>query len=439
MREHLAYLTENFAVDDPRWKSVAASVRDAAINAQDMNDGFTRSLNNTMLPEGEQARQWVTETVGRFMPEDGEGNGRFVRSFASRIRQNQTPVDAEGNLLAKHAYSVLDSPTNLPEIQPWSKAGGISNAADMHPAVRRRTARQTRRHAGEQLVQLPPDGISGCATALRRQASQPIGLELAHRDPRQSMHIGIKDLKTGEVYTGKDFSVHGVGTRLVQMSEAGALTDYEADEFALSFLDDSRVSREVLDKNVRAAQSYSAQVWPKRRKRGRSQLRGGQTYLFSQSGVLANAPIYYDGKEPAKFTYEDQIATTKARIARGERFLSGTGAASKGRMYKDMPDLDATFRFDKPTSMDVTQMKRWELAGELPEQLRPRVMTTDMEKLIGDFGGSNLLDLTVGNGKSVAAFDYFGTIASIADRGKLPMTEKGWRRAFKKVRKPSPA
>lgn len=422
VRDHISHLRENFSVDDPRWKSFAASVREAAVNAQPMDDAFAAKLKNTDLPEGAEAKSWVDSMLNRFMPETGEVDGRFARSLDSRIRQDRRARDASGRLIGKYDHVPLEKPAGIPEVWGWGETKGVGNAADIL-----RGYDNGQRAGLADLLEKRWDsfksmGYQDVRMHYDTKSMRPIGMELLHENEARNLSFGIKDLKTGGVYTGEDFSVSGVGSRKVQMTEAGPV-DFEADEFALNFLGDPRIEYDTLKTEVRSAQNWARRFGQSAEELEAANYGARETLLFSRSGVLADAKIHYDGKAPKDFSYEQQVESTNARVARGERYMSGTGGASKSRMYLNAEHLDATFRFDKPTSMDVTQMKRWQLAEELPAHLQPRVMTTDMAKLIVDTGSMNLLNLTVGH-QSAASFEYFGMMASIADRGNILKSEK---------------
>jgi hypothetical protein len=431
VREHIAKLRESFAVDDPRWKSVAVSVREATIGAQPMDEALVEKLGNTVLQEGADAKSWVDQMLNRFLPEGGgEVNGRFARSLDSRIRQDRRARDSAGKLIGKHDYVPLEKPAGVPEVWGWNQTGDVGDAAKI---IREYDGGQRARLADlleKRWGAMKDMGYQNVRLHYDQKSMQPIGLELMHENEKRNMRFGIKDLKSGEVYTGSDFSVSGVGTRLVQIDQAGAPVHYEADEFALQFLGDSRIEHDALKTQVRSAQNWTRRFGQSAEDAKAAKYGARETLLFSRSGVLADAKIHYDGKAPGDFSYEQNVETLKARVAAGERYTGGTGGASKGRMYLDAEHLDATFRFDKPTSMDVTQMKRWHIAEELPAHLQPRVLTTDMAKMIVNTDSMNLLNLTVGH-QSAASFEYFGMMASIADRGKILKSEKKLRKMNK--------
>lgn len=454
-RDHIDYLRKNLSPDDARWKSVAASVREATVKSEVMDDVLQEQLNNTILPEGTNAREFVESTFARFVPEEGEINGKFTRAFASRLRQNRVATNnltEAGNWahIPKNEHLIFERPTDLPELWDWATTEGVSNVADV--------LRKTKDAKSAHLASLVENRWSAFRTLGYQQVKlhydqenlRAIGMELIHTNSKSNIRFGIGNPETGQVFLGKGFTKPGVSSRIARMTKPGVVEHYDGAELALTFLGEKGVTPQSLQREINRVQVWHSSFGQSAAEAKVARYGENQTRNFSNSSVLSSLPIHHDGITDKDFSWEQKKDAVAARYAKGERPFGGTGGYSKSRMYTDTGH-DLLPRLDKPTTMGLTQMKPWELfeapgveSASVLEALEakgdmlasrdlaefyPKVLSQQTAEDIAKTGARNLFNMTIGS-EHVSAFEYHGLAAEIAHRGNLPMTEKGWRQLF---------
>lgn len=419
----------------------SATFKDAAIAVVTDPEELDR-LRSTELPDADAAWNFMTGLKEKWAKDVESADPRFLKALSQRIKQEKRNFgvtvkdgkilrDAEGNVVkTKYAERAVVEQEGLEKATARATADSTEATLDLI----RKTGRESLLQKVEAAQKRVPD--LALSAQYEEETGKLLGINATYKG--DVYNVGIVDVNSRSVLTGKDFRTHGVGRKAVVVGK-DSMQKMEADELFFHLIGNSQytqVERRDLLQNLTKFTSWHHGF-------GETDAKAAsfgtmQRYLFGHSSALADGPVHWNTAKDEMDTAQNLGIKQREEIVSrrmtefGEATASGEGSLNNWAMYeREVQDMEISNYLHKSTTTQRTVMKQMQPFA-YDEALMPSVFTTEA-KALSDAHGVPFFGVSMtAGGMAPGQSEFYGLMERIAaERGVSASSDDMRRRYYK--------